>query len=133
MPNKCGMIKHAFSLRVLDFQKFIKLIMSSVCIMWPQKTGCLSHASSTCRYAMLLQLQCRPTLSLQVQSVLTVLSAHRVCVLWNSIEIGKQLLHYIRLYWLKLHAGVFWSRKWYYTENLYCNVLHRYKASNMHS
>ena len=30
------MIKHAPSLRKLDFQKFIKLIMSSVCIMWPK-------------------------------------------------------------------------------------------------
>ena len=37
-----------------------------------------------------MQLQlCRPTISLQVQSVLTVLRAHRVHVLWNS---NKKLL-----------------------------------------
>ena len=33
---------------------------------------------------MLLQLQCRLTISLQIQSVLRVLSVHRVRVLWNS-------------------------------------------------
>ena len=36
----------------------------------------------TCMYNC-MQL-CRPTISLQVQSVLTVLRAHRVHVLWNS-------------------------------------------------
>ena len=30
----------------------------------------------------IIQLQCRPTILLPVQSVLTMLSAHRVCVLW---------------------------------------------------
>ena len=49
-----------------------------------------------CNYAMLMNgrtitcncslccAECRPTISLQVLSVLTVLSTHRVCVLWNS-------------------------------------------------
>ena len=58
---------------------------------FPENCITVNHTSSTynaatCSYAMLLQLQCRPTctISLQVQSVLTVLSTHRVCVLWNS-------------------------------------------------
>ena len=50
-----------------------------------------------CSYTMLIRMQntniqpqlCRPTISLQVQSVLTVLRAHRVRVLWNS-SLGKK-------------------------------------------
>ena len=47
------------------------------------------HAMQHCKCKntnMKLQsmLQCGPTILLQMQSVLTVLNAHRVCVLWNS-------------------------------------------------
>ena len=55
---------------------------------FPENCIMVSRALSTCNaasYAMLLQLQCRPTISLWVQSVLTVLSAHIGYVFCGSL------------------------------------------------
>ena len=65
------------------------------CIMVSHTLSTSNAASYTCTcmqcYSnaeldanMQLQLQCRPTILLQVQSVLIMLSVQRVCVLWNS-------------------------------------------------
>ena len=44
-----------------------------------------------------MQLQCRPTIWLQVQSVLTELRAHRVCVLWNSSYCMVSIVYWSRI------------------------------------
>ena len=62
-----------------------------------------------------IQIQCRSTISLQVQSVLTVLGAHRESLLWNSslpricrtlvpeIRVRPKILHNAHMHDLQLH------------------------------
>ena len=67
---------------------FWKIILQSAthCLLAMQLMQCYQMQKAN------MPLQCRPTVSLQVQSVLTRLSTHRVCVLWNS-SLGIQLCH----------------------------------------
>ena len=45
---------------------------------------CYTNAYLPGRQQAIATAVCRPTISLQVESVLIMLSAHRVCVLWNT-------------------------------------------------
>ena len=52
-----------------------------VCMQCAYAAAAICNSMPTCHTAV---SECRPTILLQVQSVLTTLRAHRLCVLWSS-------------------------------------------------
>ena len=62
-------------------------------VLW-YNSHCLCHLHACSKTPTCMQLQCRPTISLQVHSVLTMFIAHRVCVLYagvaNSIHLQNK-------------------------------------------
>ena len=91
------MWRDAPSLHLLEFQKFIKLIMSS---------DDLTCINATTHFV--------PVLLYSQTSALTIFAL-------KLVKKNNRTL-YIAI-WLKLHAGVLWSEKMA-LNNLYCNVLY---------